>query len=111
MKHSERDDVPMSARNLRLDASLTQAEVAARMGSTVSQVCRIERRYQRPSASTMVQFLKAVDRIDLAHRVQLASLALQAVRQGREPQTKALADYFDATHQSDLADLMRAVSR
>ena len=43
----------------RLRAGLTQAEVAARMGTTQSVVARLESGAQMPSVNTLLKFAKA----------------------------------------------------
>lgn len=111
MKRTERDHVAVSARNLRLDAGLSQTEAAARMGVAPSFLCNLERRNTRPTATTLVRFLWAVDQDDLADRVKTAAGALAAVRGGREPRSPALLAYFESTGDETLASLMRAVTR
>lgn len=111
MKRTDRDELGMSARNLRLDARLKGYEVAARMGTTPVVVSHFERRHGNPSAGTVIRFLRAVDRDDLAEHVETAAAALAAARQGREPRTPALFTYFRLTCHDDLARLMQAVSK
>jgi transcriptional regulator with XRE-family HTH domain len=43
----------------RVRAGLTQAEVAARMGTTQSVVARLESGAQMPSVNTLLKFAKA----------------------------------------------------
>lgn len=111
MKHTERDNVRLSARNLRLDAGLASHEVAVLMGISPSAVSRFERRRSAPAASTIINFLRAVNRPDLADEVQVATNILEIMRGGREPRSTTLLLYAESTGRNDLADLMRAISR
>lgn len=110
MKHTDRDSIPMSARNLRLDAGLKGTEVAAHMGVSQGFVSQFERARSNPSANTVVRFLRAVDQPDMAARAETAATAL-ARRNGQVPRTPALYDYFVTVGQNDLALFVRAVSK
>lgn len=111
MKHTERDDVPVSARNLRLDAGLSATEVARRMGVAPSALSRFERRRGEPSASTIIKFLGAVDRSDLSYLVADAARILMAARGGAQPRSVALANHFRTTGDAEMLALMRAVTK
>lgn len=111
MKRNQRDTVPVSARNLRLDAGLSGAQVATRMGVSQSAITNLERRYGSPAASTVVRFLEAVERPDLADQVRSAARALAAVRRGQEPRTPVLFEHFKASGYLYLAELMKSVTK
>jgi ribosome-binding protein aMBF1 (putative translation factor) len=52
-------DLPRELIAARVRAGLTQAEVAARMGTTQSVVARLESGAQMPSVNTLLKFAKA----------------------------------------------------
>jgi transcriptional regulator with XRE-family HTH domain len=65
MKHTERDPLPDTPRNIRLDAGLKLRQVAELMDAPISSVGRIERGRVNPTAASLGKFYAACGRADL----------------------------------------------
>ena len=65
MKRTERDLIPNTPRNIRLDAGMSAADVCSLTGWTASAQSRFERGRTNPKASTLAVFYAACGRDDL----------------------------------------------
>jgi transcriptional regulator with XRE-family HTH domain len=64
--HHERDPLPDTPRNIRLDAGLKTRHIAALTGRPISVIGRLETQRSNPQAFTLALFYAACGRADLA---------------------------------------------
>jgi transcriptional regulator with XRE-family HTH domain len=111
MKRTERDNAPISLRNLRLDAGLSGVKLAQRLGLPSGNISRLERGQLNPTAATLTAYLVGVDRPDLAARVTAASAVVQIGDRAANPTSPRLFRLFAAVGDTEMAALMASCSR